>query len=159
MLTHFILPPASSLTYPRWCLFSLQNLPLRFFTCLSVPQHVCWKREKSRWEQGNVPENSLNRTYHIGFLTQREMHVKSLLKPALWPSKKYAAKYSTWHKLQLQNPILQKAENVLRYFWLEERVFALNIKGKTLLSVLIGDPGEQDIKEDCCCPDLRKEFF
>lgn len=37
--------------------------------------------------------------------------------------------------------------------------FALNTKGKTLLSVLIGDPGKQDIREDCCCTDLRIFFF
>lgn len=26
-------------------------------------------------------------------------------------------------------------------------------------SVLVRDPGEQDIKEDCCCTDLRFFFF
>lgn len=36
--------------------------------------------------------------------------------------------------------------------------FALNMKCKTFHSLLIGDSGKQDFRDDCCCTDLRKFF-
>lgn len=142
---------------------SLQNLPLwpsHWFLVYPLPSMQAGK-ERSRWDQSIVPEIS-QKHLTLDFKLEEEY-----LKRASWnwflnpPKATLQSIQSVTYFPASKSNFIKRRKCSSVFMMGRMGFFALNIKGKTLLSVLIGDPGEQDIREDCCCccTDLRKYFF
>lgn len=132
-----------------------------FHLSICAPACVLEKREKrSRWDQGTVPENSLNRTYHIRFLAWRGMHVKSLPETGFSTLKKTCCKVFNVPQTSASKIQFYKREKTCFSIFDRKSGFLLWISRAKLFSLFSLETQESRILEKTAAAQIwEKNFF